>query len=100
MVTVSAVALAVGLLALLSWVAASVIGTSVEGWSWLDPETRFGAAGRSVVAGLVGFGMGGLSASYAGWSQLAALAAALLGAGGAWAVAHFLGPSAAGRETE
>ena len=98
MVIVAAIALVVGLLGLLVWVGASLIGESVEGWSHVDPDVRFGLAGRFVVAGLIGFGMGGLSASYAGWPAPAAVCGALAGSGGALAATWYLGPSGAGRD--
>jgi len=98
-VAIAAVALVAGLLGLLAWVAASAIGESVEGWSRFDPEARFGAAGRFTVAGLVGFGMGGLSSSYAGWPGMAVAGAAVAGAVLAIVATRSLGPSGAGRRT-
>ncbi|MGD2051446.1 MAG: hypothetical protein PVI35_03125 [Acidimicrobiia bacterium] len=97
MVAVSAVALVIGLLGLLGWVAAGTVGESVAGWSRLDPEARFGAAGRAVIAGLVGFGMGGLSSSFAGWPGWATVGAALAGAAVAIGAARLLAPAARGR---
>lgn len=58
--------------------------TAWEDKDHLDPERRFGERGRDVVAATLGFGLGGMSASFAGWSTgLAALGAV---AGGALAV--------------
>ena len=47
--------------------------------------------GRYVVGGILGFGLGGISASYGGWPTGAAVAAAIGGAAIAMAAARFLG---------
>jgi len=73
-------ALGLGTVALLAWIAAVAVAASVTGWEKVDPDARFGLTGRRVVAAIFGFGMAGLSASYAGWSTLLATAAALTGA--------------------
>ena len=63
MVRVYAIVLVIGLIALVAWILAhSVVAGSAR--ASLDPEERFGIAGRSVVAGLVGFSMAGLSAEF------------------------------------
>ncbi len=100
MVPVAAVALVIGLLGLLAWVVAGTIGESVAGWSRVDPEARFGAAGRFTVAGLVGFGMGGLSASFAGWPGWAVVVGAIGGAAVAVGAARLLGPAVRGRRVD
>ena len=70
------IALAAGVVALLVWTVAVFAAGSVHGWESFDLERRFGANGRRVVAAVLGFGMAGLSASYAGWNAgLAGLAA-------------------------
>jgi len=74
------VALAVGFLAVLGWIAAVAVADSVDGWEGVDPDTRFGLNGRRVVAGVLGFGMAGLSAAYAGWPIPLATGAAVVGA--------------------
>lgn len=63
MVRVYAVVLVLGLVALVTWILTHTVfaGSSRKG---LDPEERFGVAGRRVVAGLVGFSMAGLSAEF------------------------------------
>lgn len=63
MVRIYAVVLVLGLTALVVWILAHTVfsGSTREG---LDPEERFGVAGRRVVAGLVGFSMAGLSAEF------------------------------------
>ncbi len=82
------VALALGSLALVAWIAAVAVAGSVRGWEGVDPDKRLGRGGRGVVAAVFGFGMAGLSAAYAGWPTPAATAAALVGAAAAVAVAR------------
>jgi hypothetical protein len=79
MVALYAVAVLLGAVSLGSWI---LLGVMAErpGSSVVDPEARFGLRGRSTVAGVLGFGLGGMSASYAGWPELAALGAAAGGA--------------------
>lgn len=67
------IALLIGVLALIAWVGARGLGISR-----FDPEERFGVTGRRVVGAMVAFGMGGLSASYAGWNLWLATGAALI----------------------
>lgn len=82
MVKFYAVALAAGVLALLVWIAARALAANVAAWENFDPERRWGLGGRRVVAGLVGFGLAGLSAEFSPrdltWPL--ALVLALLGA--------------------
>ncbi|MCL1692697.1 MAG: hypothetical protein M3096_03330 [Actinomycetia bacterium] len=92
MVPVYAIALFVGFLLLLAWIVGVGIGSWVEGWEFADPERRFGFAGRSIVAGLVGFGMAGMSASFGGWPPALAILGALAGAAAMVAVARVFGP--------
>ncbi len=75
------VVLLVGASGLLAWVAAAGVAAWVEGWSAVDPEARFGRRGRMAVAGAVGFGMAGLSASFAGWPTWLVPPGAIAGAG-------------------
>jgi hypothetical protein len=79
---VYAIALTLGTVGVMAWVVAAAVGGTVEGRSGADPEHRFGGLGRAVVAGSFGFGMAGLSASYAGWPWPLALAAAVAAAAG------------------
>ena len=95
MVWVYAVALIAGLLMLLGWIVGSTLGAWVEGWEFADPENRFGATGRSVVAGSVGFGIAGMSATFAGWHPLVAVVAAVLGAAAMVTVARVFAPAEA-----
>lgn len=92
MTPVYAIVLVVGIVALFAWLVLAAVGTSVDGWEGVDPERRFGRAGRFAVAGLVGFGMAGMSSTFAGWPVAATVAAALAGAAGLAAVAHWFGP--------
>ena len=77
---VFAFALGFGFVALLSWIAATAVATSVDGWEKVDPDARFGLTGRRVVAAVLGFGMAGLSAAYAGQPMALATVAAVAGA--------------------
>ena len=79
MVVLYAVAVLVGALTLGAWI---LLGVMAErpGSFVVDPEGRCGLRVRSAVVGVLGFGLGGMSASYAGWPGLAALAAAAGGA--------------------
>jgi len=72
--------LLVGFLLLIVWLSATAVAATVEGWSDVDPDRRFGRTGRFAMAGLIGFGMAGISALYAGWIPLLAVAAGVLGA--------------------
>ncbi|MGQ0849159.1 MAG: hypothetical protein ACT4OP_08600 [Actinomycetota bacterium] len=84
MVKVYAVVLALGVIALITWIFAAAFASNAH-QEHLDPETRFGVKGRRVVAGLVGFGMAGMSAEFSprGITWPWALVLALLGAGAA-----------------
>ena len=95
MVWLYAIALVAGLLMLLAWIVGVALGAWVDGWDFADPERRFGATGRSVVAGAIGFGIAGMSATFAGWHTLLAAAAALVGAAAMVAVARVFVPAEA-----
>jgi len=92
MTPVYAIALVVGIVALIGWTVAVAIGASVAGWERADPERRFGTAGRFTLAGVLGFGMAGMSATFAGWPAAAAGVAAIAGTVGLIIVARFFGP--------
>lgn len=81
MVKVYAVVLVLGILALIGWIFGHAFAqnSSVERF---DPEERFGTGGRRVVAGMVGFGMAGMSAEFSprDLSWPVALVLALIGA--------------------
>lgn len=72
--------LLIGFVALLGWIAATAIAGSVEGWGDADPEVRYGAKGRAVVAGCVGFGMAGISMLYTSFPDWLSFPAAVIGA--------------------
>jgi hypothetical protein len=63
MVKVYAIALAVGVVALLVVLLGGALAENV-GRSQRDPGVRLGLNGKSAVGGLIGFGMGGLSAEF------------------------------------
>lgn len=92
MIPAYAVALLVGFLMLLAWIVGVAVGTWVDGWESADPELRFGTVGRSIVAGIVGFGMAGMSASFGGWPPMLAIVGALAGAAALVVVARVFGP--------
>lgn len=83
MVRVYAVILAAGVVLLVGWIFAAYLAGNVPSWKRSDPEDRFGIPGRRVVAGLVGFGLAGMSAEFSpfGLSWPIALALAIAGAG-------------------
>jgi len=78
-IKVYAVVLIVGIVVLIAWVFLTVLAGNIDRPS-IDPESRFGVAGRRVVAAAVGFGMAGMSAEYSpldiGWPVALALAVA------------------------
>ena len=92
MVWVYAASLIAGLVLLLVWIAAAAVAAWVDGWEFADPEQRFGATGRFAVAGSIGFGMAGLSATYAGFHPLFAVVAAAAGAAALVLVARTFAP--------
>ena len=85
MVKVYAVVLALGVLLLIGWIFARSLAINVAAWKRIDPESRWGVAGRRVVAGMVGFGMAGMSAEFSprDLSWPVALVLAVAGAGAA-----------------
>ncbi len=95
MVWVYAIALGAGVLMLLAWLVAAAVGAWVEGWEFADPERRYGQTGRSLVAGTAGFGMAGMSATFAGWHVIVAFIAAVLGAVALVAIARAFAPAEA-----
>lgn len=80
MTAVYAIALIVGVLLLLAWVAAVAISETVAGWDYVDPDARYGRNGGAIVAGLAGFGLGGMSSTFGGWPAFAAVLGAIGGA--------------------
>lgn len=92
MTPVYAIVLIVGVIGLLVWVAMTAVGETVEGWRGVDPEARFGVRGRFALAAALGFGLAGMSATFAGWPGLWVFAAALGGAALTVVVAARYGP--------
>jgi hypothetical protein len=95
MVTVYAVSLAVGVVGLLLVILGGALAENL-GQPERDPGRRIGAGGRIVVAGLTGFGMGGLSAEFAPldftWQIVLLLAVLAAVAAGFWAGFSSAGP--------
>ena len=77
-VVLYAIAALAGACALISWLVWQTLAERQDA-ARSGPDDRFGMRGRSVVAGVLGFGLGGMSASYAGWGAVA-IAGALAGA--------------------
>jgi hypothetical protein len=84
--------LLIGFILMLVWVSATAVAATVDGWEGADPDRRFGRAGRFALAGLIGFGMAGISALYAGWPHLLAVGAGVVGSAGLIGVSVWLGP--------
>lgn len=91
MVAIYAVATVLGVIGLLAWITLGIAASAGGDSTSLDPETRFGERGRVAVGGVLGFGLGGMSASFAGWNAGLAVAAAVAGAAAAVLVGRYLG---------
>ncbi len=82
MTALYAIALGVGAISIIAWVAMVAVAETVEGWEHVDPDRRFGGRGRTAVAATAGFGLAGMSSSFGGWptflSFVAAVAAAVV----------------------
>lgn len=91
MVAVYAVCTVLGVIGIIGWITLGMASSAWEGKSHLDPEERFGSAGQFVVAGVAGFGLAGMSASFAGWNAGLALVGAVAGAAFAVVSARYLG---------
>lgn len=79
MVAIYAIATVLGLIGIIAWVALGMVASAVPGKEALEPESRFGAVGRTTIAAVAGFGLGGMSASYAGATTPVAIGGAVLG---------------------
>lgn len=87
MISVYAVVLALGVVGLLAHILGGALAENLDR-PGLDPGVRFGVGAKTLVGGLVGFGMGGLSAELSpldvsSWLALA-LAVAASGVSVAW----------------
>jgi len=89
---VFALALILGMLALIGW-------TVMQGNRSGGADQRPGARAPRAIAAAVAFGMGGLSASYAGWNIWLATPTALAAAGlAAWYAGTVAGAGGEGRD--
>ena len=86
-----AVCTVLGVVGIFGWLTLGMAASAWEGKDHLDPETRFGARGRYLVAAVAGFGLGGMSASFGGWNTVLALLAAVAGGAAGVASAYYLG---------
>ncbi len=75
------------------WLVMIAIAGMVEGWEPIDPETRWGIRGRFLIAGLIGFGMAGISVLYTSLPDVLSIVGAVVGAAGLIAVSRYFGPS-------
>lgn len=75
------------------WLVMIAIAGSVDGWEWIDPESRWGVVGRSVIAGCIGFGMAGISVLYTSAPELLSIVGGIVGAVALIVIARFFGPS-------
>ncbi len=91
LIPVYAILVVLGFLGVLGWIYLGLASSAVDGKAHLDPAARFGVAGRNSVAGVLGFGLGGMSASFAGWAAGLAVLAAVAGGGLMVGAAHYLG---------
>ena len=91
MVALYAICTVLGVIALLTWITLGIAASAGDDRRYLDPELRFGERGRVAIAAVLGFGLAGMSASFAGWATGLAVAAAIVGAGGAVLVGRYLG---------
>ncbi|MFV1970540.1 MAG: hypothetical protein ACC683_05990 [Acidimicrobiia bacterium] len=92
MTAIFGIPLLIGFLAMVAWIAATAVAATVDGWEGVDPARRFGRIGQFVLAGVIGFGMAGISALYAGAPDLLAVGAGVAGGFGLVAVSTWLGP--------
>ena len=91
MIPIYAICVVLGAVAALVWIFLGLGSEAIPGKSSFDPDARFGERGRWAVAGVLGFGLGGMSASFAGWATLPALGGAVGGAALMVLAAHYLG---------
>ena len=91
MVALYAICTVLGVLGLLTWITLGIAASAGDDRRYLDPEVRFGERGRGVLAAVLGFGLGGMSASFAGWGTGLALVGAIVGGVAAVVVGRYLG---------
>ncbi|MGZ5383816.1 MAG: hypothetical protein ACXW1Y_09375 [Acidimicrobiia bacterium] len=86
------IALVVGILSMIGW-------AMLPGRRTTDPGRMSQKRAPQVMAALVAFGMGGLSASYAGWSVGLAIVASFVAATlAAWYATRITSPGGEGRD--
>ncbi len=88
MITAYWITFAVGLTTLIVWILMRGLAHA-EVLVRFDPEQRVPTL-KLAVAGMLGFGMAGLSSSYAGWDPALTIGGALAGAGAAAWYAHWV----------
>ncbi len=98
MVKIYASVLLAGLAVLIAWVFAHTYASNTDRTSF-DPEHRFGKPGRRVVAGMVGFGMAGMSAEFSP-KDLSWPVALILAVAGGTAAAWYAGWAGGGEEPD
>lgn len=91
MIAIYAVCIVLGVVGIFLWLAMGLASSSLRDKAHLDPEERFGSNGRSALSAVSGFGLGGMSASFGGWSDGLAIVAAVVGAAIAVVAARYLG---------
>ena len=91
MIAIYAICIVVGVVGIFTWVTLGLVSSTFPNRAHLEPEARFGDRGRTVIALLSGFGLGGMSASFAGWNDGLAVVGAAVGAVVAALVARYLG---------
>lgn len=91
MVPIYAICIVLGVVAVLAWVILGMTASTVADKENLEPEQRFGEKGQMAITAVLGFGLGGMSASFAGWSTGLALVGAGVGAVGATLIGRYLG---------
>ncbi len=79
MVIVYALALVVGFAGVVTWTLVGSLASNPKS-SVRDPAERFGDGPRDIVTGIFGMGIGGMSASFAGWPATLGVLAAIAGA--------------------
>ena len=75
------------------WLVRVAIANGVEGWEHANPELKWGQSGRTIIAALIGFGLGGFAILYTDLEPALSVASAILGGIGLTAVARWFGPA-------
>lgn len=88
MITAYWIAFGIGLTSLVGWILLRGLGQA-DVLVRFDPERRVPQL-KLAIAALVGFGMAGLSSSYAGWPGATPIVGAVVGAAGAAWYAHWV----------